>query len=100
MSKPVVIFIVGPTSSGKSAVAVHLAEILKSEIISCDSMQIYRDMDIITQAPAKDLLSRIPHHLIGIIPPVVEFNAARYVKEASERIESMVARKKTPVVAG
>jgi tRNA dimethylallyltransferase len=98
--KNTVIFIVGPTSSGKSAVAVRLAEKLNSEIISCDSMQIYKDMDVITCPPGKDLLSRVTHHLVGTVPPEEEFNAARFVEEAGSIINSIVSGGRIPVVAG
>ena len=63
--RDVVIFIVGPTSSGKTQVAAKLAEEINGEIFSCDSMQVYKDMDILTQAPSEELTSRIKHHLEG-----------------------------------
>ena len=98
MSK--VIFIVGPTSSGKSAVAARLAEILNGEIISSDSMQVYRDMDIITQVPGEEILSRVPHHLVKVLSPEEEFNAARFAEEAEKIIGRITDSGKTPIVAG
>jgi len=95
-----VVFIVGPTSSGKSAVALSLAEKIDGEIISCDSMQIYRDMEIISQAPDDDTLSRIKHHLARVIPPEEEYSVARFVEDAKETIVSIHSRKKTPIVVG
>ncbi|MGB2601783.1 MAG: tRNA (adenosine(37)-N6)-dimethylallyltransferase MiaA [Candidatus Omnitrophota bacterium] len=95
-----VIFIVGPTSSGKSVVAARLAEILNGEIISSDSMQIYQGMDIITQAPGEDLLSRARHHLVKVLSPEEEFNAARFAEEAERVIVSISGSGKTPIVAG
>jgi tRNA dimethylallyltransferase len=95
-----VIFIVGPTSSGKSVVAARLAEILNGEIISSDSMQIYQGMDIITQAPGEDLLSRARHHLVKVLSPEEEFNAARFAEEAARAIVSIGKSGKTPIVAG
>ena len=95
-----VIFIVGPTSSGKSAVAARLAERSNGEIISCDSMQIYRDMDVITRTPGDDLLSRARHHLIRTLPPEEESNAARFVEEAESIIISIISEGRVPVVAG
>ncbi|MGB2879799.1 MAG: tRNA (adenosine(37)-N6)-dimethylallyltransferase MiaA [Candidatus Omnitrophota bacterium] len=95
-----IIFIVGPTSSGKTEVAISLAEKLGGEIISCDSMQVYRGMDIITRPPGEKLLSRVPHHLIKSISPDEEYSAARFVEEATRLIEDIISRKKTPVIAG
>jgi len=95
-----VIFVIGPTSSGKSMVAAKLAERLGGEIISCDSMQIYRDMDVITQVPDRKILSEIPHHLIKVIRPEEEFSVAKYVKEATGIIDFIISKKKVPVIAG
>jgi tRNA dimethylallyltransferase len=97
---PTVIFIVGPTSSGKSTVAARIAEKLNSEVISCDSMQVYKDMDMVTHPPGKDLLSRVTHHLVGTVPPEEEFNAARFAEEAGSIINLIVSGNKIPVVAG
>ncbi len=98
--KPKVIFIVGPTSSGKSAVAVSLTERLDGEIVSADSMQVYRDMDVITQAPSGDLLSRVPHHLVKMIPPEEEYNAAKFAARAGDIIRTLIVRCGMPIVAG
>jgi len=95
-----VIFIIGPTSSGKSVVAAHLAEKLNGEVISCDSMQVYKDMDVITRPPKEDLLSRVTHHLVGTIPPEEEFNAARFASEAGSIINTIVSGGRIPVVVG
>ncbi len=95
-----VTFIVGPTSSGKSAVAVELAEKMNGEIISCDSMQIYRDMDTVTRAPQEALTKRAEHHLIRIIPPEEEFNAALYAEKAKGAISSVIKKGKVPIITG
>ena len=103
MSDPgnaMILFILGPTSSGKSRVAVRLAEKLAGEVISCDSMQVYKDMDIITQAPEKDILSRVPHHLIGTVPPEEEFSAARFIDTAKGIINTLIFAGKVPIIAG
>ena len=94
------IFIVGPTSSGKSAVALGLAEKVDGEIISCDSMQIYRDMEIISQAPANEALSRIKHYLVGSIPPEEEYSAALFMEESEKAVVSIHSSGKTPIVVG
>lgn len=98
--KPPVIFIVGPTSSGKSLVAVHLAMRINGEIVSCDSMQVYKDMNVVTQVPQKDLLSCIPHHLIRVIPPEKEFGVMQFVKEARKLIDLIISKGKIPIIAG
>ncbi|MFH1847090.1 MAG: tRNA (adenosine(37)-N6)-dimethylallyltransferase MiaA [Candidatus Omnitrophota bacterium] len=95
-----IIFILGPTSSGKTDVAVKLAEKLNGEIISCDSMQVYQDMDILTRPPSKDITEHIPHHLVRMIPPEEEFNAARFIDMALEAIKSIIAKGKLPIFAG
>jgi tRNA dimethylallyltransferase len=93
-------FILGPTSSGKSSIAVALAERINGEVVSCDSMQVYKDMDILTQAPAEELTSRVPHHLTRLVPPEEEFNAARFAKLAGDAAEDIISRGKVPVFAG
>ena len=98
--KPRVVFILGPTSSGKSAVAVRLAERTDGEVISCDSMQVYRDMDVMTRSPGSELLCRAPHHLIKCLSPEEEFSAARFAREAEELIRTIVSKGGTPIVAG
>ena len=98
--KEKIIFIVGPTSSGKSAVALGLAQKVDGEIISCDSMQIYRDMEIVSQAPADEALSRIKHYLVGRIPPEEEYSAALFMGEAEKAILYIHSRGKTPIVVG
>lgn len=99
MSKTI-LFIVGPTASGKSAAAYELALRLKAEIISCDSMQIYKDMDIGTSKPPRDMLDGVPHHLIDIISPDEEFNVARYKKLADKTVDEVLDRNKLPIFTG
>ncbi|MEA3489715.1 MAG: tRNA (adenosine(37)-N6)-dimethylallyltransferase MiaA [Candidatus Omnitrophota bacterium] len=95
-----VIFIIGPTSSGKSAVAVRLAKEINGDVISCDSMQVYKGMDIITQAPGDDVLSRVKYHLVGSVPPEEEFSAAQFAEKAEKIIGSVLAEGRIPIVAG
>jgi tRNA dimethylallyltransferase len=98
--KAKIVFIVGPTSSGKTAVAAKLAKKLKGEVISCDSMQVYRDMDIITRVPGEELLSCVPHHLVKVIVPEEEYSAAKFAEQASGLIEKISGKGGLPVVAG
>ncbi len=95
-----VIFVVGPTASGKTEYAVRLAEIFNGEIISADSMQIYRHMDIGSAKPSQEQLQRIPHHLIGAVEPFEPFSAAEYKKLAETSIEEVFRLRKQPFVCG
>ncbi len=95
-----VIAIVGPTAVGKTSLAIKLAEKYNGEIISCDSMQIYKGMDIGTAKPTKEELSKIPHHLIDIIEPNVNFSCAEYQSLAKNIINDIIKRGKTPIFCG
>jgi tRNA dimethylallyltransferase len=101
--KPKVVVILGPTASGKTALGVKLAQIFNGEIISADSRQVYRGMDIGT---GKDLSeykigrNNIPYHLIDIIQPNTKFNLARYQKLALKAINEVISRGKLPIVVG
>lgn len=95
-----IIAIVGPTAVGKTALAIDLARELDGEIISCDSMQIYRGMDIGTAKPTKEEMATVPHHLIDIKNPDEEFSCADYAILAKEAIKDIVSRGKTPIFCG
>ena len=95
-----VIVIGGPTASGKTDLAVHLAQNLNGEIVSADSMQIYRFMDIGTAKPTLEEQRGIPHHMIDIIDPDEAFSVAEYKKMAEEKIKDIISRGKIPIVAG
>lgn len=92
--------IVGPTASGKTALAIAVAKELCGEIISCDSMQIYKRMDIGTAKPTKEEMAEVPHHLIDIVEPFVEFSCADYAVLAKNKIDEITARNKLPVFCG
>lgn len=94
------IYIAGPTASGKSAVALSLAEQLGGEIISVDSMQVYREMDIGTAKPIPEERARIPHHLVDIVEPNESFDAARFVTLARQAENEIRERKKIPIFCG
>lgn len=100
MAKIPLIVVVGPTASGKSEYALNAAIKNGGEIISGDSMQIYRKMDIGTAKPSKDELSLVPHHLIDVCDISEPFSAARFVELASVAIEDIVSRGKLPIIAG
>lgn len=93
-------FLVGPTAVGKTAVAAILARRLNAEIISCDSMQIYKQMDIITSKPTVALRKRIRHRLIDIAEPVKEYDVSRYRRQALENIRQVIKAGKLPLFVG
>jgi tRNA dimethylallyltransferase len=94
------IFLAGPTAAGKSAIALDLAERLGGEIISVDSMQVYRGMDIGTAKPSAEERSRARHHLIDIVELDENFDASRFVKLAREAVADIQSRGKTPIFCG
>ena len=98
--KPKVIVICGPTASGKTALEVELAKKINSEIISCDSMQIYKDMNIGTAKPTKQEMQGIKHYLIDIISPNERFSVADYKLEAKKAIKEILNKGKTPIIVG
>lgn len=98
--KPRVIAVVGPTASGKTALAIELAKIYDGEIISCDSMQIYRGMDIGTAKPTEEEKCGIPHYIIDIIEPSESFSAADYGARARIICDDIIARGKLPIFCG
>ena len=100
MNKTKILAIVGSTASGKSALAMALAERLDGEIVSCDSMQIYRRMDIGTAKPTADERAAVRHHMIDIAEPTQPFTCADYVAAASRAIEDCTSRGKLPIVCG
>ena len=94
------IIISGPTSSGKSDIALDVAERLGGEIVSADSMQVYRGMDIGTGKLSKDEMRGIPHHLIDVIGPTEDYNVSRFVEMARGAIDDILSRGKLPIVVG
>jgi len=100
MKRPSIPCIVGPTSSGKSEIAFQLAKKLNGEIISCDSMQVYRDMDIITRPPAKEMLEEVHHYLLKCYRPEDDFNASLFVEIAERVIKDIIRRRKVPIMCG
>ena len=99
-SAPAVLAVVGPTASGKSALSLRLAEALGGEIISCDSMQIYRGMDIGTAKPTPDERKRVPHHLIDVVSPDEPFSCAAYKALAETAVSDVLARGGVPIFCG
>ena len=100
VKKTFLLAVVGSTASGKSRMAVRLAQELNGEVISCDSMQIYRRMNIGTAKPTADEMEEIPHHLIDFADPDVSFSSADYVAAAKQAIEDVSSRGKLPILCG
>jgi len=90
----------GPTASGKSALAMTLARELGGEIVTVDSAQVYRGMDVGTAKPSRDERVQVPHHLVDIVDPTEAYSAARFVADAQRAIAQVRARGRVPVVAG
>lgn len=92
--------IAGPTAVGKSDIAVEVAERCGGEIVGADAFQIYQGLDILTAKPSVELRARVPHHLVGEIPPNQSFDVAQYLALARERIAQIHARGRVPIVVG
>ncbi len=98
--KKKIIAVAGPTASGKTALSIALAKKIGGEIISCDSMQIYRGMDVGTAKPTENEKDGVPHHLIDIADPCENFSAADYAALAKEKIDEIYSRGNTPIFCG
>lgn len=95
-----VIVIVGSTATGKSSLAIKLAKELDGEVISADSRQVYKSMDIGTGKVTHEEMQGIPHHLLGIIEPTQNFSVAKYKKLAEQKIDEVLKRGKIPIICG
>ena len=100
MKKQKVIVICGPTASGKTALSIELAKKIDGEIISCDSMQIYKDMDIGTAKPTTEEMQGIIHYLIDFVSPDKRYSVSDYKKDAKGAIKEILEKGKTPIVVG
>lgn len=100
MKKEKVVVICGPTASGKTALSIELAKKINGEIVSCDSMQIYKEMDIGTAKTTKEEMQGIKHYMLDIISPEERYSVADYKKEAKNAIREIIKKGKTPIVVG
>ena len=98
--KPKVIVIVGPTASGKTALSIELAKKIDGQIVSCDSMQIYKDMTIGSAKPSVEEMQGIKHYMIDVAMPDERFSVADYKKQAENAINLILKDGKYPIVVG
>ena len=94
------ICIAGPTASGKTALSIALSKELDGEIVSCDSMQVYKRMDIGTAKPTIEERENIPHHMLDVAEPWEDFSVSRYCEMASPIVDDIMARGKTAIIVG
>ena len=94
------ICIVGPTASGKTALSVRLAQALGGEIVSFDSMQVYRRMDIGTAKPTPEERCGVPHHMLDVADPAENYSVSRYVQEADACVQDILSRGKPVILVG
>ena len=100
LNKASLLVIAGPTASGKTALSLLLADLLDGEIVSADSLQIYKEFDIGSAKPDQKQLKRVRHHLVGVLSPETEINAFEYSNMARKAISDIVARGKFPILVG
>ncbi len=95
-----IICIAGPTASGKTALSIALAKELGGEIVSCDSMQVYKRMDIGTAKPTREEMDNIPHHMLSVAEPWEDFSVGKYCDMAAPIVDDILARRKTAIIVG
>lgn len=100
MSAPLLVVLLGPTASGKTSLSLFLAEQFGGEIVSCDSVAVYRELEIGTAKPARDARTRVPHHLIDVAAPTEQVTAGDYARLARQAIREIQARGRLPIVVG
>ena len=100
MDKPTILVIAGPTAAGKTAVSIAMAQRYGGEIVSCDSMQLYKYMTIGSAKPTKEEMGDVPHHMIDVIDPREDFSVAVYQEMATKAIDDILSRGKLPVICG
>ena len=100
MRLPLALLLLGPTGSGKTALSLAVAERFGGEIVSCDSVAVYRGMDLGTAKPSREEQARVPHHLIDVVDPDEVFTAGEYSRQARAALREIAGRAKLPIVTG
>ncbi len=100
VSQPLLVVLHGATASGKTSLAVQLAERFSGEIVSCDSVAVYRDLEIGTAKPSPEERARVPHHMLDVIAPDQPYTAGDYARAARTSVAAIAARENLPIVAG
>ena len=98
--EPLLVVILGPTASGKSALAIHLAQQFAGEVVSCDSVALYRYFEIGTAKPTREQRALVPHHLLDVAEPDQPFTAGEYARQARAIIDEIARRRHLPIVVG
>ena len=99
-SEPLLVVVLGPTGSGKTALSLALAERFEGEIVNCDSVAMYREFEIGTAKPTPDARARVPHHLLDIVDPAGYITAGEYTRRAREVLQEIKSREALPIVVG
>ncbi|MCL2819646.1 MAG: tRNA (adenosine(37)-N6)-dimethylallyltransferase MiaA [Oscillospiraceae bacterium] len=100
IDKTQIIVITGPTATGKSELGIQLAKKINGEIVSADSMQIYKNMNIGTAKPNAEEMCGVPHHMIDVVSPLEDYSVARYIRDAESCIDSIIKRGNFPIIVG
>src|SRR5271169_6509846 len=99
-SEPLLVVVLGPTGSGKSALAIHLAQQFVGEVVSCDSVALYRHFEIGTAKPTREQRALVPHHFLDVVEPNEGFTAGEYARTARTVISEIASRGRLPIVVG
>jgi tRNA dimethylallyltransferase len=99
-SLPLLVVVLGPTASGKTALSIALAERFNGELVNCDSVAMYREFEVGTAKPSREERERVPHHLFDVVEPTGHITAGDYARKARAVIAEVSARGRLPIVAG
>ena len=98
--KPIIVLLAGPTASGKSKLAIKLSKVLNGEIVNADSMQVYKELKILTSRPSSSDLKKIKHHLYGFVSVKKNFSSGTWLNIVTKKIESILRKRKVPILVG